>query len=93
VVNPLVPVLLLAALPQATHPLHSTFTTIAWGSRTQTLQVAVRVFTQDLYGRLSPRNVRLPGFGRLSIRALGAHAAGPDGTIARDREVYDRAHR
>ena len=47
-VNPLVPVLLLVALSGAPHPLHSTLTTIAWESRTHTLQVAVRVFTEDL---------------------------------------------
>lgn len=47
-VNPLMPVLLLAALPQAPHPLHSTLTTIVWESRTHTLRVAVRVFTEDL---------------------------------------------
>lgn len=47
-VNPKVAVLLLAALPRAPHPLHSTLTTIAWESRTHTLRVAVRVFTEDL---------------------------------------------
>jgi len=48
VVNHLEPVLLLVALPRAAHPLHSTLTTIAWESRTHTLHVAVRVFTEDL---------------------------------------------
>ncbi len=52
-VNPLVRVLLLAGLPQAPHPLHSTLTTIAWESRTHTLQLAVRVFTEDLADALA----------------------------------------
>jgi hypothetical protein len=48
VVNRVVPVLLLAAVPRATHPLHSTLTTISWDSGTHTIQLAVRAFTQDL---------------------------------------------
>jgi len=60
VVNPLVPVLLLVALPQATHPLHSTLTTIAWESRTHTLHVAVRVFTEDLSEVLARGTVASP---------------------------------
>jgi len=60
VVNPLVPVLLLAALPQATHPLHSTLTAITWDSRTHTLQVAVRVFTQDLSDAVARGSVASP---------------------------------
>jgi hypothetical protein len=60
VVNPLVPALLLAAAPQVTHPLHSTLTTIAWDSRTHTLQVAVRVFTQDLSDALARGTVASP---------------------------------
>jgi hypothetical protein len=59
-VNPLVPVLLLAALPQATHPLHSSLTTVVWDSRTHTLQLAVRVFTQDLSDALPRGTVASP---------------------------------
>ncbi|MGH7614359.1 MAG: DUF6702 family protein [Gemmatimonadales bacterium] len=58
--NALVPVLLLAAAPQATHPLHTTLTTIAWDSRTQALRVAVRVFTQDLSDALARGTVAAP---------------------------------
>ena len=59
-VNLLAPVLLLAAGMHATHPLHSTLTTIAWDSRTHTLQVAVRVFTQDLSDALTRNTVASP---------------------------------
>jgi hypothetical protein len=60
VVNPIVPALLLAAVPLAKHPLHSTLTTIAWDSRTHTLQVAVRVFTEDLSDGLARGTVASP---------------------------------
>jgi len=60
VVNPLVPVLLLAAAPPTTHPLHSTLTTIIWDSRTHTVQVAVRVFTQDLSDAVARGTVASP---------------------------------
>ena len=59
-VNPLVPVLLLAAVPQTTHPLHTTLTTITWDSRTHTIQVAVRVFTQDLSDAVARGTVASP---------------------------------
>jgi uncharacterized protein DUF6702 len=44
---------LTSAPPGAGHPLHTTFTTIDWRSDSRTLQIAVRVFTQDLRGTLS----------------------------------------
>jgi uncharacterized protein DUF6702 len=48
-------VLLLAALhgTAPAHPLHTTFTTIEWRPDSRTLQIAVRVFTQDLRAALS----------------------------------------
>lgn len=52
-VNALVPALLLATLPQASHPLHSTLTTISWDSRTHIIQMAVRVFSEDLADALA----------------------------------------
>lgn len=59
-VSLLAPVLLLTAWTHATHPLHSTLTTIVWDSRTHTLQVAVRVFTQDLSDALARETVASP---------------------------------
>ncbi len=39
----------------AAHPLHSSLTTVAWRPETSTLEVAVRVFTQDLEEALARR--------------------------------------
>lgn len=41
------------APPRAAHPLHTTLTTIDWRPDSRTLQIAARVFTQDLRGALS----------------------------------------
>ena len=43
---------LTSAPPDAGHPLHTTLTTIDWRPDSRTLQIAVRVFTQDLRGAL-----------------------------------------
>lgn len=48
------------AAPPTTHPLHSTLTTIAWDSRTHTIQVDVRVFTQDLSDAVARRTIASP---------------------------------
>lgn len=49
-VNRLVAVLavMTGAPQQAAHPLHTTLTTVEWHAETAALQVAVRVFSQDL---------------------------------------------
>lgn len=54
-VSLLLPMLLGAPAPLAAHPLHTTLTTIGWRPKTSTLQVAVRVFTQDLSAALARR--------------------------------------
>jgi len=49
VVSVLPILVVLAGAPQReAHPLHTTLTTITWRAETGTLQVAVRVFSQDL---------------------------------------------
>ena len=44
---------LTGAAPRQAHPQHTTLTTIDWQPGRQTLQIAVRVFTQDLRDALS----------------------------------------
>jgi uncharacterized protein DUF6702 len=47
-VIPLLPVLIAMTGAPRAHPLHTTLTTIEWRAETRTVQVAVRVFSQDL---------------------------------------------
>lgn len=46
---------LILALAVAAHPLHSSVTTIAWHAETHTIELAMRVFTQDLNNALARR--------------------------------------
>lgn len=46
---------LVAALAVAAHPLHSSMTTVAWHVETHTVELAMRVFTQDLNDALARR--------------------------------------
>jgi hypothetical protein len=54
-VSPLLPALIvLTVAPRGeAHPLHTTLTTIEWRAETRTVQVAVRVFSQDLRAALA----------------------------------------
>jgi len=72
-------ILLLLALlgapgPLAAHPLHTTLTTIGWRPKTGTLQVAVRMFTQDLSAALARRGLSA-GAARDSYACGYVHAA------------------
>ncbi len=51
----MVSALALALSIGAAHPLHSSLTTVAWRPETRTIEVAVRVFTQDLQDALTRR--------------------------------------
>jgi hypothetical protein len=53
VVNPAPAVFVLALAATAAHPLHTTLATVEWHGDRRELDVAVRVFTQDLAGALS----------------------------------------
>ncbi len=46
---------LVLAVGVATHPLHSSLTTVAWRPETRTVELAMRVFTQDLADALAHR--------------------------------------
>lgn len=51
----MVSVLAMALSLGAAHPIHSSLTTVAWRQETRTLEVAIRLFTQDLQDALARR--------------------------------------
>ena len=51
----MVSALVVALTLGVSHPMHSSLTTVAWRQETRTLEVAVRIFTQDLQDALARR--------------------------------------
>ncbi len=53
---------LLLALVAAAHPLHSSVTTVTWRQETRTLELTIRVFTEDLEQALARRGGTACGY-------------------------------
>lgn len=86
----MVTVLVVALSFGAAHPLHSSLTTVAWRPETRTLEVAVRVFTQDLQDALARRTESACAYTQavLTLRDTAGRTV-PTGrcTMARDGDV------
>lgn len=74
----------------AAHPIHSSLTTVAWHQETRTLEVAIRLFTQDLRDALARRKEAGCEYAQavLTLRdAAGRTVPTDQCTIARDGDV------
>lgn len=74
----------------AAHPIHSSLTTVAWRQDTRTLEVAVRLFTQDLQDALARRKGTGCEYAQavLTLRDAAGRTVPTDRcTIARDGDV------
>ena len=86
----MVSVLAVALSLGASHPMHSSLTTVAWHPETRTLEVAVRVFTQDLQDALARRKGTGCQYAQavLTLRDAAGHTVPTDRcTIASDGDV------
>jgi uncharacterized protein DUF6702 len=69
------PAMLLVALGTTpAHPLHTTLTTVTWHAGQRELEVAVRVFTQDLADAVTPGSRSPPATGSVSDSAACRYA-------------------
>lgn len=78
------------ALAASAHPLHSSLTTVVWRPETHTIELAVRVFTQDLQDVLTHRTGTACDYARavLTLRdAAGAALSAVNCTTAREGDV------
>jgi hypothetical protein len=77
-------------LAASAHPLHSSLTTVVWRPETHTIDLAVRVFTQDLQDALAHRTGTACDYARavLTLRdATGTALSTVSCTTAREGDV------